>query len=418
MLKKNGFTLVEIMVVIIVMGVLAAVGVPKMFGVIAKAKASEVPVAAGTYISLQNAYLQENNGVGSWKNIGYGAPDGGKSEYFEYKGCIQGTIPFSVAEPGMPGWTANNITRLNSCKSRSTWAVIIDPAGENAISYQQLVSTAECAMLTHNWDIGSVTEGMCEATAELHKATPKPPEDDPEEEGDNDSSEPEPGSSPTGPASSSSAKSSQSQGDCEALSKAIKNENGNKFGWVCVSECGTFAPPGKARNSGFTGNYQKKKNSSTCEKTTPDSGSGSNGQGNSNNGNNDNSSAAPQSSASNSESAANTVESSNSTSGSGNGGNGGGTEGNGGGNGSPSGTSNAQQNYSATQVNGTSSSTAPTITDQSGNPISAEDYENIPDEVCTTKITGKGCQHNSTIPKSECEIYNTSTKICTKKKSS
>ena len=52
MLKKNGFTLIEIMVVIVILGVLAAVGVPKMFGVIAKAKASEVPVAAGTYISL------------------------------------------------------------------------------------------------------------------------------------------------------------------------------------------------------------------------------------------------------------------------------------------------------------------------------------------------------------------------------
>ena len=54
MMKKNGFTLVEIMVAAIIVGILAAVGVPKLFGVIAKAKAAEVPVAAGTYISLQN----------------------------------------------------------------------------------------------------------------------------------------------------------------------------------------------------------------------------------------------------------------------------------------------------------------------------------------------------------------------------
>ena len=78
MLKKNGFTLIEVMVVVIILGVLAAVGLPKMFGVIAKAKAAEIPVAAGTYISLQNTYLHENNGVGSWQNIGYAAPDGSR----------------------------------------------------------------------------------------------------------------------------------------------------------------------------------------------------------------------------------------------------------------------------------------------------------------------------------------------------
>ena len=72
------------------------------------------------------------------------------------------------------------------------------------------------------------------------------------------------------PASSSTAQSSSQQGDCDALAKAIKNDNGNKYGWVCVSECGMFAPPGKAKNAGFTGSYEKKKNSPTCEKASSD----------------------------------------------------------------------------------------------------------------------------------------------------
>ena len=45
--KKNGFTLIEIMVVIVIMGILAAVGVAKLVGMIAKAKAADVPTAAG-----------------------------------------------------------------------------------------------------------------------------------------------------------------------------------------------------------------------------------------------------------------------------------------------------------------------------------------------------------------------------------
>lgn len=44
---RKGFTLVEIMVVVVILGVLAGVGVPKLFGVIAKARASEVPRCCG-----------------------------------------------------------------------------------------------------------------------------------------------------------------------------------------------------------------------------------------------------------------------------------------------------------------------------------------------------------------------------------
>ena len=100
---KKGFTLVEIMVVVIIMGILAAVGVPKLFGLIAKARASEVPVAAGTYISLQNAYLHENNGIGSWKNIGYGAPGNGRTDYLSI--AAVSTVRFPL-----PAW--NRICRV------------------------------------------------------------------------------------------------------------------------------------------------------------------------------------------------------------------------------------------------------------------------------------------------------------------
>jgi hypothetical protein len=42
-----------------------------LFGQIAKAKASEIPVAGAVYTRLQDAFLGEKASVGSWKQIGF-----------------------------------------------------------------------------------------------------------------------------------------------------------------------------------------------------------------------------------------------------------------------------------------------------------------------------------------------------------
>ena len=277
---KKGFTLVEIMVVVIIVGILTAVATPKLFGLIAKARAAEVPVAAGTYVSLQNAYLGENSGIGSWRNIGYGAPGDGQTEYFEYSGCINGTIPFANMEPDMPGWLASNRSDLNSCRTGNAWAIIIDPAGEREIEYRQIITSADCAALTTSWgSVGETVEGMCETTGELHVAgtedkTPDKPEETTTTDDDTPTN-PEPN-----PPEQSSEQNTENpepqQGNCDALAESMTGkgaDKGNKYGWVCVSACGVFAPPGKARNAGFdTRTLQKKKDTGgSCEKVKPES---------------------------------------------------------------------------------------------------------------------------------------------------
>ena len=59
--KKNGFTLVELMVVIVIIGVLAAVAIPKMMAATNKAKAGEGPQILRSIASMEAAYKAEND---------------------------------------------------------------------------------------------------------------------------------------------------------------------------------------------------------------------------------------------------------------------------------------------------------------------------------------------------------------------
>ena len=202
--KKNGFTLIEIMVVIVIMGVLAAVGVPKLFAAIAKAKASEVHTAAGTYIHAQDAYLHGQNAIGSWKEIGFSAPI---SKVFDYSGCVQDKATPQEGGESITGLIASNRKSLNECQANSAWGVTMTPQGEHHVSYQQVVSSTECGALTPSWKVGNIAIGDCSAAEETTQAEPEPapeptvtPDPDPQKEpannpsgeGEEEKEEPEP----------------------------------------------------------------------------------------------------------------------------------------------------------------------------------------------------------------------------------
>ncbi len=147
-MKKQGFTLIELMVVIVIMGILAAVAVPKLFGMIAKSKASEVPTAAGTWINLQDAYVSEKNAVGDWGQVGYSAP-GVKSTSAKYT-----SKEFTYEETETGNWTATNINKLNDCTAGTTgWTLTAEATGGvSGTMTVTAVSTgtgvAECLTLT------------------------------------------------------------------------------------------------------------------------------------------------------------------------------------------------------------------------------------------------------------------------------
>ena len=64
--ERRGFTLIELMVVILIVGILAAVAIPLMRGRIDAAKWSEGKAMMGTIATALRAYGAEKGDVGTW----------------------------------------------------------------------------------------------------------------------------------------------------------------------------------------------------------------------------------------------------------------------------------------------------------------------------------------------------------------
>ena len=81
MKRNQGFSLVELMIVVGIIGILATIAMPKMQTFMAKAKQSEVKTNLAHMYTLELAYFGDNSTYGDATAIGFASPAGVKYGY-------------------------------------------------------------------------------------------------------------------------------------------------------------------------------------------------------------------------------------------------------------------------------------------------------------------------------------------------
>ena len=96
--NRKGFTLIELMIVVVIIGILAAIAIPKFNNASARAKEKEADGILSQIYRLQETYAAENNGTSATtftelETVGWQAPAAGALKHY--------TLPASPAIPAM-----------------------------------------------------------------------------------------------------------------------------------------------------------------------------------------------------------------------------------------------------------------------------------------------------------------------------
>ena len=120
--NKKGFTLIELMIVVAIIGILAAIAIPNFLKYQAKSKQSEAKVNLKGIFTSEVAYFSENNTYGAMSLVNF-AVAGANTRYGYSVGGANGTSAGTVEAGVTPGAGASWATSaLCTSTTQGAWS--------------------------------------------------------------------------------------------------------------------------------------------------------------------------------------------------------------------------------------------------------------------------------------------------------
>jgi len=141
-----------LMVVIVIIGILAAIAIPKLFGMSAKAKAQEVGPTFGTWVKMQQAYKMETGKWGGNKKISFKMPGDSLSDQKSETGnfAYETNAATNADSVGTPKLEAVPKFSSDECKPASAkWTGEFKSGDEDPT--MTIAGGADCEVLTPNF---------------------------------------------------------------------------------------------------------------------------------------------------------------------------------------------------------------------------------------------------------------------------
>jgi len=136
--NKSGFTLIEIIVVLIIVGILAAIALPSLFTNVTKSRGAEAVAAMGAYKATAEACGQKNND--NWTTCAAtGVGPLGTQGNFYY------TYGLSTCAAGSQGIVAADVGDANGYCIWASWTSAGPASAQNANNYITLAHTGGSA---------------------------------------------------------------------------------------------------------------------------------------------------------------------------------------------------------------------------------------------------------------------------------
>lgn len=145
--KKSGFSMIELMVVVAIIGVLASIGIPRYQKFQAKARQSEAKLALAALFTAEESFRQEWNQFSvDLKNIGFGV-QGARLRYFTGfvagSACTSYSTGFGApAESTTSANTWSNGTNVNTGGASWAYTLASYPASGSSCSSSTFTAMA------------------------------------------------------------------------------------------------------------------------------------------------------------------------------------------------------------------------------------------------------------------------------------